>query len=115
MTQGVLFARRIGYGAIQRDVPVLPAPAARHTDPTTSQAAARRAAEFAASHAGRILEALRAHGPMTADEIARVVELLAHQVNKRLPELERAGLARPTGATRASAAGVPERIWEAGA
>ena len=65
---------------------VLHLPMARDTDPATSKAAARRAARFQASHAGRILEALRVH-PMTAKEIAAHTKLSIEQVCRRLPEL----------------------------
>jgi len=61
-------------------------PMARASDPDTSKAAARRAARFQASHAGRILEALRVH-PMTAKELAAHTKLSIEQVCRRLPEL----------------------------
>jgi len=48
---------------------------------------------------------------MTVDQIAKVTELTAWQTNKRLPELQRAGVAVPTGETRLSASGRPERVW----
>jgi len=38
---------------------------------------------------------------------------LAHQVNKRLGELRRAGLVETTGETRPSASGRPERVYRA--
>lgn len=57
---------------------------ARRSDPATSQAAARNADKFASSHAGRILAALKAHGPKTAHEM--------HTTG--LPELSKLGLAK---------------------
>lgn len=84
---------------------------ARRTDPDTSHIAAARTSEFRANHAGRILAALQDHGPMTVDQIAKVTDLTAWQVNKRLPELQRANVATPTGETRLSASGRPERVW----
>lgn len=59
---------------------------ARRTDPSTSHAAAKRAGRFAASHAGRILEALRIQ-PMTAGEISQHTGLSVEQVCRRLPEI----------------------------
>lgn len=88
-----------------------PLPAARHTDPATSHAAARKAARFAASHSQRILEALKT-GAGTVDEIAACIGLQSQQVNKRLPELERMGLAYPTDMLRRSRSGNMERIWK---
>jgi len=84
---------------------------ARRTDPSTSHVAAARTVEFRANHAGRILAALQDHGPMTVDQIAKMTDLTAWQVNKRLPELQRASVATPTGETRLSASGRPERVW----
>jgi transcription initiation factor IIE alpha subunit len=84
---------------------------ARHTDPHTSHAAAARVREFASGHIATILDCLERHGPATADEIAGRVGLLAHQVNKRLSDCQRKGLARPTGVCRLSAAKRLERVW----
>lgn len=86
---------------------------ARRSDPDTSHIAAERTTEFRANHAGRILAALQDHGPMTVDQIAKVSDLTAWQVNKRTSELQRAGVAEPTGETRLSASGRPERVWKA--
>lgn len=84
---------------------------ARHTDPHTSHAAAARVREFASGHIGTILDCLERHGPATADEIASRVGLLAHQVNKRLSDCQRKGLAQPTGVCRLSASNRLERVW----
>lgn len=62
-------------------------PKARTRDPETSKAAAKRAERFQASHAGRVLEALRIH-PMTAQEIADHTGLTVVQVCRRLPEID---------------------------
>lgn len=85
---------------------------ARATDPDTSRIAAARTVTFRANHAGRILAALQDRGPMTVDQIAKVTDLTAWQVNKRLPELQKAKVATPTGETRLSASGRPERVWK---
>lgn len=86
---------------------------ARRTDPATSHAAAARVNEFAGSHRAQVLAALKLHGPMTADQIATRTRLQSQQVNKRLPECQRLGLAAPTGDERLSASGRPERVWKA--
>lgn len=66
---------------------------ARRTNPSTSKAAAVAADRFASTHAGRILEELR-EGPRTAHGLAAMTGLQVVQVDRRLPELARAGLAR---------------------
>jgi predicted ArsR family transcriptional regulator len=84
---------------------------ARATDPETSHAAATSVAEFAGSHCDRIIACLKLYGPLTKDEIATRTGLTSVQVDRRLPDLERQGLAEPTGGTRPSHAGRAERIW----
>lgn len=84
---------------------------ARQSDPWTSHAAAARVREFATGHIATILDCLERHGPATADEIASRVGLLSHQVNKRLSDCQRKGLARPTGICRLSASNRLERVW----
>jgi predicted Rossmann fold nucleotide-binding protein DprA/Smf involved in DNA uptake len=83
---------------------------ARRTDPPTSHQAARRAP--VRGHAAKVLEALRA-GPAGQTEIGRRTGLLPHQVNKRLADLERAGLAVPTGREVVNEGGHREREWKA--
>jgi len=63
---------------------------ARATDPLTSHAAARKAARFAASHAGRILAALQ-QGPATAHELTHRTGLSVVQIDRRMTELADAG------------------------
>lgn len=65
----------------------------RRTDPETSKAAAKNAAKFADSHAGRIHAALKLHGPLTAHDM-HIIGLTVVQCDRRLPELAKAGLAR---------------------
>lgn len=86
---------------------------ARATDPETSHIAAEMAAPFVGSHCDRILACLKLHGPLTKDEIATRTGLTSVQVDRRLPDLQSAGKAEPTGGTRPSHAGRPERIWSA--
>lgn len=85
--------------------------AVRRTDPVTSHIAAAMAGGLRSDHWQKILAAL-ADEPGSKDELADRTGLDGHQIGKRLPELERAGLVRPCGMTR-SRAGRPERIWEA--
>ncbi len=86
---------------------------ARTTDPETSHEAAERALEFALGHADRIHACLQAHGPQTKDEIADRTGLSPVQVDRRLPDLRKAGRAFPTGDVRQSHAGRAERVWSA--
>lgn len=91
-------------------------PRARNTDPVTSHMAAERAERFASSHSGRILAALRSfYGKrgMTAEHIGNLTDLTVVQIDRRLPELQRKGLARVR-----QVGGVDEvrngmRVWEA--
>lgn len=85
---------------------------ARRTDPHTSHAAAHQAQALAADHQRAILAALNEHGPMGKDAIGVWTMLTGHQVSKRLPELQRMGLVKPTGRTVASESGRQEREWE---
>lgn len=87
-------------------------PLFRRTDPATSKAAGRAAREFLGDHERRILEALAA-GPGTKDEIASRCGLTEQQVARRMHGLKRAGLVEPTGETRPSRSGRPERVWKA--
>ena len=80
--------------AQQLAIDFAPERAARHTDPETSKAAARQAAKFRTSHAGRILLALQQHGPRTPKELEQIVGLSVVQIDRRLPELKKAKLAR---------------------
>ena len=68
------------------------APRARKRDPQTSHDAAVNAAKFAATHAGRILAALKAHGPMAPCQMARFTGLDTVKADRRLPEMKKAGL-----------------------
>ncbi len=86
---------------------------ARRTDPTTSREAAARVKEFAAGHHKLILDCLLEHGPLSPDQIATKIRLDKFQICRRLPEMQRANLAEPTGETRPSASGRNERVWRA--
>ena len=82
---------------------------ARRSDPPTSHAAAKRAP--VRGHGRKVLEALRA-GPAGQTEIGRRCGLLPHQVNKRLADLARIGLAVPTGREVVNEGGCREREWQ---
>ena len=65
---------------------------ARRRDPQTSHTAARNAAFFADSHKGRIMAALQ-EGPRSSHGLAVMAGLTLVQTDRRLPELQSAGLA----------------------
>lgn len=85
---------------------------ARKTDPVTSHTAAKNAERFAASHAGRILAELR-KGVATAHRLSELTGLTVVQIDRRLPELEKAGLARPVLVCGAPLIVGGFRVWEA--
>ena len=87
-------------------------PLFRKRDPETSKAAGRAAREtgLVGRHEQLILEALAA-GPGTKDEISDRCGLTEQQVARRMHALHRAGLVQPTGTTRPSRSGRPERVW----
>jgi predicted ArsR family transcriptional regulator len=82
----------------------------RAMDPPTSKAAGIAAKRFLGEQERRIVEAL-AVGPGTKDEIAARCGLTEQQVARRMHGLEVAGRVEPTGTTRPSASGRPERVW----
>ena len=85
---------------------------ARASDPWTSHAAAARSGEFAGGHIATILACLQQHGPQTIDEIAKRTPLNSVQIARRLADCQKRDWAAPTGVTRLSASGRPERVWE---
>ena len=66
----------------------------RASDPLSSILAAESAVVFAGTHRERIVQSLRTHGPMTAHDIAVATGLTVVQVDRRLPELQRDGVAK---------------------
>lgn len=66
---------------------------ARSTDPWTSHAAAKASEKFANSHITRIYNALE-NSSLTAKEIGLITGLTVVQVDRRLPEMQRLGLAK---------------------
>ena len=93
---------------LEHDLPLWAA--CRRTDPVPSRIAAGMAGELRAEHQRKIVEALKV-SPAGASGIAERVGLVAHQVGKRLGELERVGVIEQTGRMVMSAARRPEREW----
>ena len=98
--------------AFDMDSCALPLPRARASDPVTSHQAAASAKDLAKEHHALILRMLRC-GPGGADAIAARTcgKLSGHQVNKRLGEMQRAGIIRLTGETVQSNSGRAQRVW----
>ena len=85
---------------------------ARRSDPETSHAAGKRAAQFRSDHHRRILAAL-AMSSGTIYELAVLTGIDHVAVARRLPELERIGQAMPTGSTKPGPTGTKCRVWQA--
>lgn len=90
-------------------------PRARSRDPWTSHHAAVRAARMASSQQRAILAVLRAAEgvELPPEDIGDALGLPAYAVRKRLPELQRQGLALPTGRIVPSRGGRMQRLWVA--
>jgi hypothetical protein len=84
---------------------------ARAHDPATSQEAAQNL-DFAKKFCAIILVALKRR-PGTFEDLARRTGLRPDQVWRRLPDLQKANLARPTSVTKRGSSGRSQRIWEA--
>lgn len=85
----------------------------RSSDPTTSQDAAIAATpKLALNQQMLVMGALAALGHGGAEDVARWCQLEPYAVRKRLPELQRQGLVRPTGTTVTTSSGRQERVWE---
>lgn len=78
--------------------------------PETSLEALSKSRAFTGEHHRKILDALGI-GQAGASGIAERCGMLAHQINKRLTELARAGKIVETGRTVQSASGRSEREW----
>lgn len=89
-----------------------PVKLSRRSDPVTSHLAAARVGEFSGAHHEQILNCLRMHGPQTSDGMESHIGLDAYRIRKRLPELERDKLVRPTGKLLRSKSGRMEREWQ---
>jgi predicted ArsR family transcriptional regulator len=91
-----------------------PAQHARKSDPETSHEAAAKAEPLAHRHCGLILAHLKAIHPggATVEDIAKATGLLAHQIGKRMSDLERANHAKAWEARKMSS-GRSGRVWRA--
>ena len=84
---------------------------ARRSDPDTSKAAAKAARRFASHHCGIILAALKQYGPMGKTKLSVKTQISDVAVARRLADLEKMNLAKPTGDTEPSRTNRQERIW----
>jgi hypothetical protein len=87
------------------------APGYRRTD--TSEAAARSMGGSAAHLRKRCLDALKARGPSTADELASAIGESVLSVRPRVTELKELGMARDTGQRRENRSGRKAAVMEA--
>lgn len=85
----------------------------RASDPETSREAAARVREFASGQCAEILMLLHKYGPLSPEQIAAKLAIDKVAVCRRLPDLQKASKARPTGLTVATISGRRQRIWEA--
>lgn len=85
----------------------------RTDDPDTSVQAAHSAKELRARHHEQIMDALRACGPMTSEEMAEVTGLTHAMVWRRMRELCRAKLAKDSGARHRNSSGRKAIVWKA--
>lgn len=79
--------------------------------PGTSQEAAEKVSKRVAYLQGKCLEALRTHGPLTADEIADKVGETILSIRPRCSELKRAGKIQKTDARRLNISGCSATVW----
>lgn len=84
----------------------------RASDPLSSVQAAERAPEFAGNHCDRILAALRRR-PATAHELQSATGLTVVQIDRRLPDLQKAGKARVVQRGGLDLMRGGARVWEA--
>lgn len=88
-------------------------PRARNSDPHTSHVAAARSKNFASSHSGRILSALKDYGSMTAQGIAGMTGLEVVQIARRCTEMQRAELIEVVQQDGADLVWDGFRVWAA--
>jgi predicted transcriptional regulator len=89
------------------------APRARVADPSTSHDAAASMHEAAGLQRRILVNLLRAHGPMTADELDILADWRPTTAGRRLAECERLGAVQRTGATRPTRSGRAAEVWAA--
>ena len=93
-------------------------PKARTTDPTTSHAAAATVTTTTVTETQqRILDAYRAHGPLTDEELCQRLAVETRKpvsvsgIRTRRSELVDAGQVHDTGTTKATATGRAAIVW----
>lgn len=79
--------------------------------PGPSQEAAEKVSKRVAYLQGKCLEALRVHGPLTADEIADKAKESILSIRPRCSELKRAGRIQKTDARRLNVSGCSATVW----
>lgn len=84
----------------------------RAHDPISSVMAAERTPQFASGHCARILAAL-AKGQATPHEMQKSTGLTVVQIDRRLPELQKAGKARVVRQCGEDLMRGGARVWEA--
>jgi hypothetical protein len=89
------------------------APRSRPSDPVTSHAAAASMLEAADVQRAILVNLLRAHGPMTADELDAIAGWRVTTAGRRLAECERLGRVERTDATRPTSSGRAALVWRA--
>lgn len=83
----------------------------RARDPITSITAAEGSGEFSGAHCDRILSAL-GQGPATPHELQETTGLTVVQLDRRLPELARAGRVRVVLVDGEELVRGKSRVWE---
>jgi predicted ArsR family transcriptional regulator len=84
---------------------------ARTDNIDTSHAAAARTESMASKQTAMIHKALDRYGPQTSDEIANRVDLLPHQVIKRVSDLRNSGTVIDSGERRPTRTGRLAAVW----
>lgn len=84
----------------------------RARDPLSSVMAAERTPKFASGHCARILAAL-AKGQATPHEMQKATGLTVVQIDRRLPDLQKAGKARVVQQGGEDLMRGKSRVWEA--
>lgn len=85
----------------------------RAHDPLSSVLAAERTPQFTGGHCARILAGLASRGPSTAHELQAATGLTVVQIDRRLPDLQKAGKARVVQRGGLDLMRGGARVWEA--
>lgn len=85
----------------------------RASDPISSVLAAERAIKFAGNHCDRILADLKRRGQATPHEMQCTTGLTVVQIDRRLPDLQKAGKARVVQRGGIDLMRGGARVWEA--